>query len=53
MYAPFLRGKNSLNFDSGKTASTFLTFRGFLEDPERIASTKLFSSVHELESLKA
>ena len=52
MYAAFLVGKNSLNFDSGKIVSTFLTFWGLLAKLGAMASTKLFSRVQDVDSLK-
>ena len=45
-------GKNSLNLDSGKIASTVFTLIGLSIDPGLIASTKSFSSVHDVDSLK-
>ena len=51
MYAASLVGKNSLNFDSGNIASTFLTFCGFVPARGWIASTDSLSSVHEAVSL--
>ena len=52
VYAAFLVGKKSLNFDSGKTVSTFFTFCGLLEDPGLIASTRSLSRVQDVVSRK-
>ena len=46
-------GKNSLNLDSGKIASTFFTFWGLLVDPGLIVSTKVFLRVQDVVSLNA
>ena len=50
VYAAFLVGKKSLNFDSGKTVSTFFTFCGLLDDPGLIASTRSLSRVQDVVS---
>ena len=42
-----------MNFDSGSTRSTVLTFRGLLGDPGTIASTCELSKVHDVDSLRA
>ena len=51
MSAAFFLEKYSLNFDSGKIDSTFLTFLGLEKDSGVIASTNLLSSVHDVDAL--
>ena len=53
MYAAFLFGKNSLNFDSLRTCSTFLTFEGLFGDNGMMASTREMLKVQESDSLSA
>ena len=52
MYADFLLGKKSLNFDSGKIASTFLTFSGLSDLSGLMASTDSLSRLHTVVALR-
>ena len=53
VYAAFLSGKNSLNFDSGSSCSTVLTLGGLVRDPGVMASTRELSKVQEVDSRRA
>ena len=53
VYAAFLEGKNSLNFDSESSCSTVLTLGGLFGDPGAMASTFALSKVQEVDSRRA